>query len=92
MVSDKLSKFGSSLLLVLTGALLPLSLFPGAASAQSQSDNTSVADAARRAREQKKNAPKPARTLTSAARPQRLSGFVLRIVCVIRPAVRAPHR
>jgi hypothetical protein len=65
MVSDKLSKFGSSLLLVLTGALLPLSLFPGAASAQSQSDNTSVADAARRAREQKKNAPKPARTLTN---------------------------
>jgi len=65
MVSDKLSKFGSSLLLVLTGALLPLSLFPGAASAQSQNDNTSVADAARRAREQKKNAPKPARTLTN---------------------------
>jgi hypothetical protein len=65
MVSDKLSKFGSSLLLVLTGALLPLGLFPGAASAQSQSDNTSVADAARRAREQKKNTPKPARTLTN---------------------------
>jgi hypothetical protein len=65
MVSDKLSKYSSSLLLVITGALLSLSLFPGAASAQSQSDNTSVADAARRAREQKKNAPKPARTLTN---------------------------
>ena len=65
MVFDKLSKFGSSLLLVLTAALLPLSLFTGAASAQSQSDNPSVADAARRAREQKKNAPKPARTLTN---------------------------
>jgi hypothetical protein len=65
MVSDKLSKFGSSLLLVLTGALLSLSLFPDAAFAQSQSENTSVADAARRAREQKKNAPKPARTLTN---------------------------
>lgn len=35
------------------------------ASAQSQSDNTSVADAARRAREQKKNAAKPVRTLTN---------------------------
>jgi hypothetical protein len=65
MVSNKLSKSGSSLLLVLTGALLSLSLFPQAASAQAQSDNTSVADAARRAREQKKNAPKPARTLTN---------------------------
>ena len=65
MVSDKLSKFGSSLLLVLTGALLSLSWFPDAAFAQSQSENTSGADAARRAREQKKNAPKPARTLTN---------------------------
>jgi hypothetical protein len=65
MVSDKLYKFGSSLLLVLTVALLSLSLFPDAAFAQSQSENTSVADAARRAREQKKNAPKPARTLTN---------------------------
>ena len=65
MVSDKLSKYGSSLLLVITGALLSLSLFPDAAFAQSQSENTSVADAARRAREQKKNAPKPARTLTN---------------------------
>jgi hypothetical protein len=65
MVSAKLSKFRLSLLLVLTGALLPLNLLPGSASAQSQSDNSSVADAARRAREQKKNAPKPARTLTN---------------------------
>jgi len=65
MVSAKLSKFRSSVLFVLTGALLSLSLLPGSASAQSQSDNSSVADAARRAREQKKNAPKPARTLTN---------------------------
>jgi hypothetical protein len=65
MVSAKLSQFGSSLLLVLAGALLPLSLMPGSASAQSQSDNSSVADAARRAREQKKKAPKPARILTN---------------------------
>jgi len=65
MVSAKLSKFRWSLLLVLTGALLSLGLLPGSVSAQSQSDNSSVADAARRAREQKKNAPKPARTLTN---------------------------
>ena len=65
MVSAKFSKFGSSLLLALTGALLPLSLSPTTAGAQTQSDTTSVADAARRAREQKKNAPKPARTLTN---------------------------
>jgi hypothetical protein len=65
MVSAKLPRFGSSLPLVLTGAVLTLSLLPGTAAAQSQSDTTSVADAARRAREQKKNAPKPARTLTN---------------------------
>ena len=65
MVSAKPPKFGLSLLLVLTGALLPLNFLPRAASAQSQSETTSVADAARRAREQKKNATKPARTLTN---------------------------
>jgi hypothetical protein len=65
MVSAKLLTFGCSLLLVIAGALLPLGLCPGRAFAQAQSDNTSVADAARRAREQKKNAPKPARTLTN---------------------------
>lgn len=64
-MSAKFSQFGSSLLFVLTGALLPLTLLPGKAAAQSQSDATSVADAARRAREQKKNVPKPARTLTN---------------------------
>lgn len=65
MVSAKFSKLGSSLLFILTGALLPLTLLPGTAAAQSQSDTTSVADAARRAREQKKNASKPVRTLTN---------------------------
>jgi len=42
-----------------------LMLFLPSAGAQSQSDNTSVADAARRSREQKKNAAKPVRTLTN---------------------------
>jgi glucose/arabinose dehydrogenase len=46
-------------------AWLSLGLWPVGASAQSQSDNTSVADAARRAREQKKNAAKPVRTVTN---------------------------
>jgi len=43
--------------------LLALGFLPAATSAQSQSGD-SVADAARRAREQKKSAPKPVRTLT----------------------------
>jgi hypothetical protein len=51
------------LLIVLT-ALFSLSLGPGVLSAQS-SDDTSVAEAARKAREQKKNAPKAARTVTN---------------------------
>jgi hypothetical protein len=55
----KVSLIGSPVL------LLSLSLLPFAASAQSQGDNASVADAARRAREQKKAAAKPARTLTN---------------------------
>jgi len=62
MLSLKLSQvplIGSAAL------LLSLGLLPFAASAQSQSDNSSVADAARRAREQKKAAAKPARTLTN---------------------------
>jgi hypothetical protein len=49
----------------LFGSAAVMLLLPVWASAQSQSDNTSVADAARRAREQKKNAAKPARTLTN---------------------------
>jgi hypothetical protein len=65
MVSAKLSKLGWSLLPVLAAALLSLGLLPSRASAQSPGDNASVADAARRAREQKKNAAKPARTLTN---------------------------
>jgi len=50
--------------LIASAALLALSLGPGLVSAQSQ-DDTSVADAARKSREQKKNAAKPARTLTN---------------------------
>jgi hypothetical protein len=50
--------------LIALGALVSLSLWPSLVSAQS-SDDTSVADAARKAREQKKNAPKAARTLTN---------------------------
>src|SRR4030095_7042156 len=46
-------------------ALLSLGILPGMATAQSQGDNTSVADAARRAREQTKKAAKPTRTLTN---------------------------
>lgn len=44
--------------------LLSLSFLPAVAYAQPQTDNTSVAEAAKRAREQKKNA-KPVRTLTN---------------------------
>jgi hypothetical protein len=55
----KVSLIGSAALLVSLG------LAPFLASAQSQGDNASVADAARRAREQKKAAAKPARTLTN---------------------------
>jgi len=44
--------------------LLSLSLLPAVAYAQSQTDSTSVAEAAKRTREQKKNA-KPVRTLTN---------------------------
>ena len=50
---------------LLFGSAAVMLLLPVRASAQSQSDNTSVADAARRAREQKKNAAKPVRTLTN---------------------------
>jgi hypothetical protein len=53
---------------LLTGsaaAALSFGILPSMATAQSQGDNASVADAARRAREQKKNAAKPARTLTN---------------------------
>lgn len=46
-------------------AILFLQVWAPPAPAQSQSDNTSVADAARRAREQKKSAAKPVRTLTN---------------------------
>jgi hypothetical protein len=56
---SKVSLIGSAALLVSLG------LSPFWASAQSQGDNASVADAARRAREQKKAAAKPARTLTN---------------------------
>jgi glucose/arabinose dehydrogenase len=49
----------------LLSASAALLLFLPTAGAQSQSDNTSVAEAARRAREQKKNAAKPVRTLTN---------------------------
>src|SRR5262245_12141122 len=45
--------------------LLTAVFLPFAVSAQSQSDNTSVAEAARRTREQKKNQAKPSRTLTN---------------------------
>ena len=45
--------------------MLLLPVWTSPASAQTASDSTSVADAARRAREQKKNAAKPARTLTN---------------------------
>ena len=52
--------------LIGSGALLfSLSFWPFAASAQSQGDNASVADAARRAREQKRATSKPVRTLTN---------------------------
>ena len=47
-----------------TLTLFSLSLLPAAACAQSQGDTTSVAEAARRAREQKKPVTKPVRTLT----------------------------
>jgi len=46
-------------------ALLSLALMGSGARAQSQSGSTSVAEAARRTREQKKNAAKPTRTLTN---------------------------
>jgi hypothetical protein len=49
--------------LLAAAALLSLGLLPAIASAQTQ--DTSVADAARKAREQKKTAPKAARTLTN---------------------------
>jgi len=62
MLSPKRSKVS----LIGSGALLfSLSLLPFGTSAQSQGDNASVADAARRAREQKKAIIKPARTLTN---------------------------
>jgi hypothetical protein len=62
MLSPKRSKVS----LIGSGALFfSLSLLPFLASAQSQGDNASVADAARRAREQKKAITKPARTLTN---------------------------
>lgn len=48
----------------LAGALLLVG-FAVPARSQSQTDNTSVAEAARRAREQKRNASKPARTITN---------------------------
>jgi hypothetical protein len=50
--------------LIASAALVALSLLPAPASAQPQEDS-SVADAARRSREQKKNAPKAVRTLTN---------------------------
>jgi len=50
---------------LLSGSAAAMLLLPVWASAQSQNDSTSVADAARRAREQKKNAAKPVRTLTN---------------------------
>jgi len=53
--------------------LISLGLAPFLASAQSQGDSASVADAARRAREQKRAAAKPARTLTNDDLPSRLA-------------------
>src|SRR5262245_51914809 len=62
MLSRKRSKFS----VIASGALVcTLGLLPFVASAQSQGDNASVADAARRARAQKKAITKPARTLTN---------------------------
>lgn len=58
-----LLRFGAQRAL-LFGTATVMFLLPVWASAQSQS-STSVADAARRSREQKKNAAKPARTLTN---------------------------
>jgi len=62
MLSPKLSKIS---LIGPAAVLLSLALWPPLASAQSQDDHGSVAEAARRAREQKKAAAKPARTLTN---------------------------
>ena len=64
MLASKLSSVPYHFL-VMAVALGSFGFFSAAVGAQSQSDNTSVADAARRAREQKKNAPKPTRTLTN---------------------------
>ena len=61
-----LSRKRSKVSVIGSGALLcSLGLLPFVASAQSQGDNASVADAARRARAQKRAVTKPARTLTN---------------------------
>src|SRR5215831_3684515 len=64
---SKVSLIGSAALLISLG------LAPFLASAQSQGDTASVADAARRAREQKRAAAKPARTLTNDDLPSLLA-------------------
>jgi hypothetical protein len=64
MLASKLSNVRFCFLLTAL-ALFSFGFFSAAVEAQSQSDNTSVADAARRARAQRKNAAKPARTLTN---------------------------
>jgi hypothetical protein len=51
-------------ILIAFGALVALSVWPALAGAQS-ADDTSVAELARKTREQKKNAPKAVRTLTN---------------------------
>lgn len=58
----------------LAAVLFSIGFSPSAFSAQSQSDNTSVAEAARRAREQKKNSTKPTRTLTNDNLPSAPAG------------------
>jgi len=64
---SKVSLIGSAALLISLG------LSPFLASAQSQGDTASVADAARRAREQKRAAAKPARILTNDDLPSLLA-------------------
>jgi hypothetical protein len=58
-------KFSLQQALLFGAAMFLLPVWAPPASAQSQSGNPSVAEAARRAREQKKNAAKPVRTLTN---------------------------
>ena len=77
-------KFPRLQLTLLLCGIVPLAAWPAAATAQTQDQQVSLGDAARRARAQKKNAPRAARVWTNDSLAS-LSGTAVSVVGVLTP-------